>query len=128
MKYLILTILLTGCVSYKKDGEWVTESLFTMPPPRATESHRITVEVVTRDNLDIACNQFGIVRGCTIQGRVYVKGTPKTVTMLLSAKYINGLPFDSGFAGDRLADKLGIELSFNDRATLGHEILEHAIK
>jgi len=93
---------------------------------RVTESTRITVHVLSQGDLDIKCERP--VRGCTIDNRqIYLKGDKQNVSMKLSAEYVNSLPADIGFAGDMLAEKLNLKLSFNDRETLGHEFLVHII-
>jgi len=115
MKYLITTaivILLSACAPIQYE--------------RVTESTRITVHVLSQGDLDIKCERP--IRGCTIDHRqIYVRGAAQNVTMLLSPEYVNALPADIGFAGDALAEKLGLELSFNDRETLGHEFMVHVL-
>ena len=127
MKTLIifLSILLTSCVTYKQNGEWVTEPLFWDTGQSVTESVRLTVHVVPQAQLDATCAKWGIVRACAIDGIAYIPGKPQKVTMKLSAEYINSLPYDHGKAGDMLADTLGLELGFNQRESLGHEALLH---
>ena len=128
MKTLIaifLSIFLTSCVTYKQNGEWVTEPLLWDTGQQHTESVRLTVHVVPQDQLDATCAKWGIVRACTVNGIAYIPGKPQNVTMKLSPEYINSLPHDEGRTGDMLAKKLGLELAFNQRESLGHEALRH---
>jgi len=123
MRYLLI-LLLTGCVTYKKSGEWVTEPFFNFQKTQVI-SVRITVHVVDRDTLDKVCSKWGIVAACTINGTAYIQGKPQNVTMKLSPEYINSLPINEAAAGDKLTEKLGLELEFNQRADLGHEFKAH---
>jgi hypothetical protein len=118
--------LLTSCISYKgSDGKWITQSAFK--PLARPETARINVHVMP--SIDEACSQFGIVAACTTEGNhVYLKGKPQNVSMLIGKAYIDTLPlYDEGFTGDMLADKLGLELSFNARQYLGHEFKAHVL-
>ena len=119
MKYLLI-LLLTGCVTYKQDGEWMTVPLFWGSP----EYHdtRLTVHVLP--DIDDACSKWGIVRACTAGGIVYLKGETQRVTMNLSADYIAQLPQDCGHI---LADRMGLDLTFNAQSYLTHEFRAHII-
>ncbi len=121
---IILAIMLTSCLAYKRDGEWVVQSAFR-DVPRET-SARITV-IVVPDAYE-KCKQAGAAHACMIDGRVYVSGEPQNITMKLGAEYIDSLPvYDIGRTGDILAERLGLELGFNQRASLGHEFIYHII-
>ena len=123
----LLILLLTSCVTYhdRITGEWVTESWFGYEDTVHTKAVRLTVHVVSTADLDKICQTWGIVRACEINGIVYIPGKRQTVTMILSPEYINSLPTCTGKAGDMLAEKLGLELGFNQRESLGHEALLH---
>ena len=122
MKYLglIIVLLLTGCVTFKKDGEWVTVPIFWDSAEQ--QGARLTVHVLP--DIDEACERWGIVRACTTNGIVYLKGEPQNVTMNLSGEYIASLPKDCGWV---LAEKLGLSLSFNAQTYLTHEFRSHVI-
>jgi len=119
MRYLLI-FLLTGCVTYKQDGEWQTDPLF-WGSPQHTDT-RLTVHVMP--DIDGICSRYGTRIACTHNGTVYLKGEPQNVTMRLSADYIASLPKDCGHI---LADKLGLELSFNAQTYLTHEFRSHVI-
>lgn len=122
---IILLITLTSCVTYQdRNGNWQTQSAFK-DIQRPAESISVTIHTLSQADRDAKCTR--VIRGCTIGNDVYVQGKPNTVTAELSPEYIAALPNDWGKAGDALADKFGLQLAFNARTALGHEIMMHIL-
>ncbi len=95
---ILITILLTACVPYKRDGVWVTESLFTTPDVRTDlVQTRVTVEVMSYDQLAIKCAEWPRAVACaTADGHINLQGEPATHTMLLNVQFM-----DWGDIGDK---------------------------
>ncbi len=103
---------------------------------------RLTVEVMP--NIAEPCAEWPNATACKTD-KVYIQGEPQRVTMLMNIQFTEwgdkpryeagtlytyayptiGHSYEMGLVGDLLAEALDLDIGFNRRTSLGHEVMAH---
>ncbi len=148
---LILTVVfLAGCA-----GISPTWSELWGEPDARTDliDVRLTVQLMPFDQLQEICGEMVGLRACGNPDRVYIQGDPAVHTVKLKIQFLSWTdiadkcgwntaacydsgtlytyPYDvtdtykMGAIGDLIAEAMNLDLPFNRRAHLGHELMAH---
>ncbi len=149
---LFFAVAITGCGSLDLQPTW--SELWSDPEARTDlVDVRLTVETMPFDELQEICGLMVGLRGCGNPERVYLEGNPSVSTMKLQIQFMSwdGIadkcgwntaacyedgtlytyPYDvtdtyrMGTIGDLINEAMGMDLPFNRRVHLGHELIAH---